>query len=169
VLYHQKREESMTREAVVKGYIPALCVESFFYAGILFLLPASLHKWLASAALASGGGGGSLGYDLLVTSCGAGAYEELLFRLLLLALVGSICFRLFSVPKGWSAAIAVVVTSLLFSGAHYIGYSFDWPSFLFRFAAGMYFAAICTYRSFGAAVATHAFFDMMFFARLHLG
>ena len=134
------------------------------------LFSALFQQWLASAGLATGGSGRGLAYDLLVTSCGAGAYEELLFRLLLLALAASACFRLFSLPKGWSAVVAVVVTSLLFSAAHYIGgYERpDWGIFFFRFAAGMYFAAICTYRSFGAAVAAHAFFDMMVFTSMHL-
>ena len=58
----------------------------------------------------------------------------------------------------------IVLTSLLFSAAHYIGPSgdpFRWLTFLFRFLAGVIFCLCCRlrYRGFGIAVGTHAFYD----------
>ena len=82
----------------------------------------------------------------LVGYCGAGIYEELLFRLMMLsALAGLLRWG----GLGWRACwwAAVVASSLVFSAAHYHaftpgGYLFDWYSFSFRFAAGMFFAML---------------------------
>ena len=51
---------------------------------------------------------------------GAGVYEELLFRLLLLPLLAWV-LRRFRVAPAASMAGAVVLSSLLFAAAHYIG------------------------------------------------
>ena len=53
----------------------------------------------------------------------------------------------------------MVLTSVLFSAAHYIGPSgevFRWYTFLFRFLAGTMFAVLFRYRGFGIAAGTHA-------------
>ena len=58
---------------------------------------------------------------------------------------------------------AVVITSLLFSAAHYIGPQGDsWQlySFVFRFLAGGFFAVLFVYRGFGIAAGTHALYDI---------
>ena len=61
---------------------------------------------------------------------------------------------------------AIVATSLLFSAAHYqvftaSGYAFDWYSFSFRFAAGLFFAVLFVTRGFGIAVGAHAMYDIL--------
>ena len=58
----------------------------------------------------------------------------------------------------------VVLTSLLFSAAHYVGPCgdpFRWLTFLFRFLAGVFFAVLFRYRGFGIAAGTHAFYDVL--------
>ncbi len=65
--------------------------------------------------------------------------------------------------NGAPVAIAVVVTSALFSAAHYAGAhgeTFDWFSFCFRFLAGAFFALLFVYRGFGIAAGTHALYDI---------
>jgi membrane protease YdiL (CAAX protease family) len=94
---------------------------------------------------------------------GAGIYEELLFRLILLSAVIWILARL-KVAETPRIIAAVVLTSLLFSSAHYVGHlgdSFHWFSFLFRFLAGVYFSILFLYRGFGIAAGTHAMYDIM--------
>ena len=94
---------------------------------------------------------------------GAGIYEELLFRLILLSLgIGLLAWM----RAGRAASVigGIVLTSLLFSAAHYIGPSgdpFRWLTFLFRFLAGVFFAVLFRYRGFGIAVGTHAFYDVL--------
>lgn len=99
----------------------------------------------------------------LIGFCGAGLYEEVLFRLLLLPALIWLCERL----GAGSAAAAVwglVASSLLFSAAHYVGPlgdGFQVYSFTFRFLAGMFFAVLFTARGFGIAAGTHAAYDMI--------
>jgi hypothetical protein len=93
---------------------------------------------------------------------GAGVYEEMLFRLLLLPPVACAARWLGARPE-LRVAGAVILTSLIFSGAHYIGPhgdSFDVFTFLFRFSAGAVFAVLFIYRGFGIAAGTHALYDI---------
>ncbi len=99
----------------------------------------------------------------LVMFLGAGIYEELLFRLIFLTAAIWALRRLGMKPKP-SVVAAVVLTSLLFSAAHYIGAEGD-PmqlfSFTFRFVAGVFFCVLFVYRGFGIAAGTHAAYDIV--------
>jgi membrane protease YdiL (CAAX protease family) len=94
---------------------------------------------------------------------GAGIYEELLFRLILLSVI-SWGLRGVGISKGWSLFAAMTLSALLFSAAHNIGPSGEplhWFSFLFRFIAGVFFAILFVYRGYGVAVGTHALYDIL--------
>lgn len=94
---------------------------------------------------------------------GAGIYEELLFRLILLSATAWGLGRL-GMGRWPRMAIAVLATSLMFSAAHYIGPygdQFHWFSFLFRFLAGAFFSILFVYRGFGIAAGTHAGYNML--------
>ena len=94
---------------------------------------------------------------------GAGIYEELLFRLILLNLGIGLLAWMRAGPRA-SLIGGIVLTGLLFSAAHYVGPSgdpFRCSTFLFRFLAGVLFAVLFRYRGFGIAVGTHAFYDLL--------
>jgi membrane protease YdiL (CAAX protease family) len=58
----------------------------------------------------------------------------------------------------------VLLSSLLFAVAHYVGPYGDvprWPSFLFRTLAGIFFAVVFLYRGFGIAAGSHAAYDIL--------
>jgi hypothetical protein len=99
----------------------------------------------------------------LMLSLGAGIYEELLFRVLL---VGGLAW-LFRKGLGWSPAasgvVACVAGALIFSGFHYIGaYGDPWQlgSFTFRALAGLVFSALYLTRGLGITAWTHALYDV---------
>ena len=95
--------------------------------------------------------------------CGAGLYEEVLFRLLMLPAVAWVCGR-FGASRGAAAAWSVLITSVAFSAAHYVGPlgdAFDLHSFTFRTLAGLVFALLFLVRGFGIAAGTHAAYDMI--------
>lgn len=99
----------------------------------------------------------------LVSFFGAGIYEETLFRLMLLPLVAMAIAAL-----GGSMRLrqggAILVTSLAFAAAHYVGAhgeAFQWSTFIFRFAAGAFFAVLFVCRGFGIVVGTHALYDVL--------
>ncbi len=119
-----------------------------------FLLPAVVHTVGLSI-------GNFLG--TIISYLGAGIYEELLFRLILLNLgIGVLAWM----RAGSRASVigGIVLTSLLFSAAHYVGPcgdEFGWRTFFFRFLAGVLFAILFRYRGFGIAVGTHAFYNVL--------
>jgi membrane protease YdiL (CAAX protease family) len=113
------------------------------------------------AAIALPAGAGAVA-GRIVGYMGAGVYEEILFRLMLLPPVAACAFRL-GAKRGLRIALAVVVTSLVFSAAHYVGphgEAFDSFGFAFRFLAGTFFAVLFVFRGFGIAAGTHALYDV---------
>jgi membrane protease YdiL (CAAX protease family) len=98
-----------------------------------------------------------------VTFIGAGVYEEVMFRLLLVP-AAFLVFRLFEFPAKWAAVMAAVSTSFVFALAHHIGPSadaFHLFTFTFRAAAGCFFAAVFFVRGFGITVGCHATYDLL--------
>lgn len=112
-------------------------------------------------------------FGLLVGYVGAGIYEEVLFRMLMLpAAVGLLRMGGFSMRT--SLIASVITISLLFAAAHYRfdftlvghrfatlhGETFVWGSFLFRLLAGVMFALLYVFRGFGVTVGSHAMYDL---------
>jgi membrane protease YdiL (CAAX protease family) len=106
----------------------------------------------------------------IVTGVGAGIYEELLFRLILICAL----MLLFQDVLGWgrnnSIVLAVLISAALFGAHHHIdflsgrpnqGDLFDWAKFTFRIIAGVYFAVLFAIRGFGITAGTHAFYDII--------
>jgi len=98
----------------------------------------------------------------LTLSLGAGLYEELLFRVVIVALVSN-GLRLLGFSQLIAGIVAVIVGALLFSAFHYIG-PFGEPmpleSFVFRALAGLAFSALYLTRGFGITAWTHALYDV---------
>lgn len=101
----------------------------------------------------------------IVGFLGAGIYEELLFRLLLIpAIFAGLCWL--GEPPRASLMTAVFVSSLIFAAAHYqifvgAGESFDFSSFLFRCSAGVFFGILFVSRGFGVAVGVHTIYNIL--------
>ena len=98
----------------------------------------------------------------LMLSLGAGLYEELLFRVIL---VGGLAFGLRWLTLGIlpSGLIATIVGALIFSAFHYVG-QYGEPlqlvSFTYRTIAGLVFSAMYLLRGFGITAWTHALYDV---------
>ena len=95
----------------------------------------------------------------LIGYLGAGIYEEVLFRLILLALCSAL-IGMIGATERWKTIGAVAVTSVAFSAAHLFAESFQLRDFLFRIVAGVFFAVLFLRRGFGIAAGTHAGFDI---------
>jgi hypothetical protein len=99
----------------------------------------------------------------LMLSLGAGIYEELLFRVLLVGALAAAA----RAPLGWRPLTAGVAATLagaaIFSAFHYIGPYGDrlqLYSFVFRMVAGLFFSALYLARGFGITAWTHALYDV---------
>jgi hypothetical protein len=99
----------------------------------------------------------------LSISLGAGLYEELVFRLILISVVHAILRDLLEL-KPWIANLVSIATSALafafYHDATIAGGVINWPSLAFYTAAGAYFAWIFMWRGFGIVVGTHALYDV---------
>ena len=117
---------------------------------------------------------GTKAFGRLVAYLGAGIYEELLFRAMLFPAIAAM-LRLVGTPGRTSWIVAIFVSSLAFSAAHYqldlmignfhlvtsYGDSFEWTSFLFRLGAGLFFSTLLLARGFGITAGAHAFYDIL--------
>lgn len=88
---------------------------------------------------------------------GAGLYEELLFRMLLVAVVHTLLVDLGKASHGLGAAIAVFVSAAAFTWYHPLH---DFTDVSFYFLAGLYLGAVYVFRGFGIVVAVHALYDL---------
>jgi len=106
----------------------------------------------------------------IVTGIGAGIYEELIFRLILICLLMLLFQDVLRLSRKNSIILAVVISAALFSVHHHIVYldgrfgqsgPFNWMEFCFRAVAGVYFAVLFSIRGFGVTAGTHAFYDII--------
>lgn len=112
-------------------------------------------------AMVAGGIGGTW-LERLTLSLGAGLYEELLFRVVIVALLSN-AFRLLGIGRLPAGVAATVLGALLFSAFHYIGplgEPLALESFIFRAIAGLAFSALYLTRGFGITAWTHALYDV---------
>jgi hypothetical protein len=97
--------------------------------------------------------------DSLISALGAGVHEEVVFRLGLFAGLASLLRdQRFALP------FSLVVSSLLFAGAHHVGVHgevFSVHVFAYRALAGCAFGAIFWYRSLAHAVYAHTLYDIV--------
>lgn len=96
-------------------------------------------------------------------SIGAGLYEELLFRLVLVTIFHIVLVDLLKIEHRWGNVLAAVASGVLFALYH------DLPAagrprtvaFLFYAVIGTYFGALFLLRGFGVVVAVHAIYDVV--------
>ena len=106
----------------------------------------------------------------IVTGIGAGIYEELVFRLILICLLMLLFQDALKFTHKNSIIFSVLISATLFSAHHHINFLdgqfgqtmvFNWTEFCFRAIAGIYFALLFAIRGFGITAGTHAFYDII--------
>jgi hypothetical protein len=146
-------------------------LESVLYALAFGLVTGTLTSLLlpglATIGHASSLGMGSLANWSLPTqlmiSLGAGIYEELLFRVILVSGLAWMARQVFGWSSTTAGLFAVGAGALTFSAFHYIGPYGDpleLGSFTFRAVAGVLFSGLYLQRGFGLTAWTHALYDV---------
>jgi membrane protease YdiL (CAAX protease family) len=106
----------------------------------------------------------------IITGIGAGIYEELVFRLILIGLLMILLQDFLGFQKVPSITASVLISAVLFSVHHHIffingqfgaGEEFLVSKFVFRMLAGAYFALLYAFRGFGITAGTHACYDIL--------
>jgi Type II CAAX prenyl endopeptidase Rce1-like len=146
-----------------------MLAESAVLALLLGVVVATITQQLLGMSMVAQSGAPALAQmgpaTRFMLALGAGLYEELLFRVLL---VGGIAAGLRWLAggkgKGWiSGSIAAVVGALVFSAFHYVGDfgdKFQLASFTYRAVAGLAFSGLYLTRGFGITAWTHALYDV---------
>ena len=144
------------------AYFPAMFAESTVYAFVVGIASARLTGILIGSNPFLAVGGPVTLSERLMIALGAGVYEELVFRALLITILLVVVRRL--VAREEHAAIAsVILSALLFSGFHYVGEFgevFDTTTFVFRTVAGLILSAIYVTRGIGTTAWAHSLYDL---------
>lgn len=135
--------------------------ESVAYALPLFVFLLVLASHLDLQALANDVP--RLGWQArVVFSIGAGIYEELLFRLIAIALIHLIAVDVMGLPKRVGVVSAIGISAALFALYHFSDRTpFETGKFIQLFVAGVYLAGVYVLRGFGIVVGVHAAYDAM--------
>ena len=148
------------------GFLLLMAIESAVLASIFGYAVASVtgHVMSPFMSIASGAQAPVLSSgETLMLSLGAGVYEELLFRVILVSLLALIFGKLFGWGKPAASVAAVLIGATIFSAFHYVGPFgdvFQMQSFLFRMIAGVFFSGLYLWRGFGITAWTHALYDV---------
>jgi hypothetical protein len=167
IVIERRRRRVPIRPTIFAG----MAAESVLYALLFGSVVGTMTSWLL------GGGGTRLSAaegplsnlsvpEGVVLSLGAGVYEEIVFRVLLVGGLFAL-FRSSGITRRSAGLFAALLAALVFSGFHYIGpYGDQWAvgSFVFRFLAGLAFSVLFLVRGFGITAWTHALYDVFIFA-----
>jgi membrane protease YdiL (CAAX protease family) len=152
---------------IKSGVVVGMAIESLLWACLLIAIARTQKTWFPLA------GKPELQSFLcviemsplvgLVNYFGAGFYEEVLFRLLLLPLVAWL-LRKAGLSQGKSWGWAILGTSAIFAAAHHLGPLGDaWAlrPLVFRTVAGCFFGVLFLARGFGITAWSHALYDVI--------
>ncbi len=138
-------------------YFMSMLFESILWSYLLFLLMSNMHLILMTPS----------GYRVLqnvTLAVGAGIYEEILFRVILIVLFNYILALVFKWEYYFKNTVSIILASVCFSLFHFIGefgdnYTFN--IFMVRFLAGIYLGILYFFRGFGITAWTHALYDLI--------
>ena len=102
-------------------------------------------------------------FGKIAISIGAGLYEEMIFRMILLSLLHTVFVDLLRMPERWGIGVAIGISAVLFALYHPLKTGagvLDFRRAAFFLLAGVYFGVLYVVRGFGIAVATHAMYDI---------
>ena len=160
--------ERARRPAIVPRYFGLLVAESLVYALVLAAVVggtvgALFGRALWPAAMAQMAIPGGYGMQLAL-SIGAGLYEELVFRVLLVGGLAWALRRVTGVSPSGALVTAALIGAAVFSAVHHLGplgEPFTLAAFTFRFLFGLALNGVFLVRGFALAAWTHALYDVL--------
>ncbi len=158
VIYYKERRKL---PAIRLHYFTFMVLESLVWAIVIAI---AVSLFVGRLFAMAGGGTGELTFiQWMALAIGAGVYEELVFRVILVSIL-LFMFRQLFLSDWLPPVLAVIIGALIFSWVHYVGTfgdEFTMPSFMFRFLFGLALTALLIYRGFGIAAWTHSLYDVL--------
>lgn len=143
----------------------AFAIETVLYAAFFGTVTRNVTRFLISLQRSVGMQVDEFWPQVLL-ALAAGVYEEMLFRLFLLGSLLLLFRTLLPAKVGIQVILAATISALLFALFHYQSADYVyWNSFVFRMVAGLILGFLYVYRGLGAAVYTHALYDLFFLYR----
>ena len=142
-------------------------VVGMYFESVLVALPllgiGLLTQRLVLPAVAAAGAARGAGFwNQLLIGVGAGVYEEFVFRLAGLSLLGLVLVDVLELRRDLAALLAVAASAALFAWYHFPGVgAVAWTDFVFFFLAGCYLAGVYLVRGFGVAVGAHISYNLI--------
>ncbi|MBL9120079.1 MAG: CPBP family intramembrane metalloprotease [Phycisphaerae bacterium] len=99
----------------------------------------------------------------LAVSIGAGLYEELIFRMVLIAVLHTLLVDVVRWKEGPAIALSIIISAVAFAAYHPLqdaSGAIDWARACAYLVIGGYFGAVFAFRGFGVVVGAHASYDI---------
>ena len=143
-------------------YFLSMVLESTIWSYLLFIFMSNMHILLMVT-------NGHRVIQNVTLAIGAGIYEEMLFRVVLIFLFNYIFALVFKCNNYLKLGISIVFASVFFSLFHFIGEFSDYFSFnifMIRFLAGIALGILYYFRGFGITAWTHSLYDLIVLTRI---
>ncbi len=145
-----------------------MAVESLVMTLPLIALGLLIQRSLPAASLGAESGTIELArltlWPKMAISVGAGLYEELVFRMMLIAILHTLLVDLLHLRHSVGLAIAIAISAIAFTWYHPLRTpqgAVSLARILFYFLAGLYFGVLYVVRGFGIVVGVHALYDVV--------
>ena len=143
-------------------YFISMVFESMIWSYLLFIFMSNMHILLMVT-------NGHRVIQNVTLAIGAGIYEEILFRVILIFLFNYIFALVFQWNNYLKIFISIIFASVFFSLFHFIGEFSDYFSFnifMIRFLAGIALGILYYFRGFGITAWTHSLYDLIVLTRI---
>ena len=147
---------------IVGNYFFFMMFESLFWSGILFVFMSNTYLFLMNP-------NGQYIIQQITLAIGAGIYEELLFRVLLITIISSLFSLIFKWRKKTNYILGMFISAGIFSAFHFLGEYGDYFSFrifMVRFLAGIFLGVLFILRGFGITAWSHSIYDLIILTKI---
>ncbi len=152
--WNRNRDPEATFSSVI---LLGIVAESCGWGLVLVLLLQSFQAFLMSPIVREA-------VHQVILGLGAGLYEELVFRVLLISGLVPLLKMVFQWTETGAKIIAVLLAAAIFSGFHFwgaLGESATASLFILRFLAGAMLGFLYIFRGFGITAWSHAIYDLI--------
>jgi len=95
---------------------------------------------------------------------GAGIFEELIFRMVVISAIFVILNRGLSMSRNYSSILAIITAACIFAAFHLLMESYSFPIFAQRVGGGIFLGVLYTFRGYGISVYTHIIYNFLILA-----